>query len=234
MKPFSTRLFLLCLVPFLVACGSPEISNNIGTQIIPDSLQEDFDALESELDTEIEIQQDTEVSETTDITFNNPNTMLKFKTSHGDIEMELFMDQAPQTTKNFLLLARDEKYNGVPFHRVIEGFMIQGGDFENGNGTGGYAYGGGEIDNEIIPGQSHDRGTISMANRGPDTNGSQFFIVHQDSPFLDGGYSVFGRVTKGMDIVDAIASTPTDRFDTPLEPVMIQKVEIKKEILEKL
>lgn len=147
----------------------------------------------------------------------------ELKTNLGDITVELDYDKAPVTADNFAQLALNEQYDGTIFHRVIEGFMIQGGDYENFNGTGGQAFGGGMIDNEISD-LSHVRGALSMANAGPDTNGSQFFIVHQDALFLDGSYSVFGRVIAGMDIVDAIASVKTGAMDRPVEDVILEKV----------
>lgn len=143
------------------------------------------------------------------------------KTNLGDIEIQLFHNKVPTIARNFDLLAQNDFYDNTIFHRVIKGFMIQGGDFENFNGTGGHAFDTATIPDEIAPGLSHTRGIVSMANRGPDTNGSQFFIVHEDSQFLDGSYSIFGQVRKGMDIVDTIADMKTDPRDKPLEEVVI-------------
>ena len=146
------------------------------------------------------------------------------QTNKGDIVIKPLYDEAPTIAKNFVNLAREKKYDGVPFHRVIDGFMIQGGDYENMNGTGGAAYGGGYLADEFSGNLSHVRGAVSMANKGPNTNGSQFFIVQQDASFLDGRHALFGQVIEGMDVVDAIAKTETDLNDAPLTPIVIQKV----------
>lgn len=124
------------------------------------------------------------------------------KTSKGDIEGTLFASKVPMTTANFLNLAKKGYYDGLTFHRVIQGFMIQGGD-PQGNGTGGPGY---KFGDEFDPSLKHAKpGIFSMANAGPGTNGSQFFITHVPTPHLDGKHSVFGEVTKGQDVVDKIA-----------------------------
>ena len=124
------------------------------------------------------------------------------KTNKGDISVEFFDDDAPQTVSNFINLAERGYYDGVKFHRVIDNFMIQTGD-PKGNGTGGPGY---EFEDECTPSRRHDSpGVLSMANRGPATNGSQFFITHLPTPHLDGKHTVFGKVTTGQDVVDAIA-----------------------------
>jgi peptidyl-prolyl cis-trans isomerase B (cyclophilin B) len=141
-------------------------------------------------------------------------------TSKGAIELELFDEDAPQTVANFRKLAGENFYDGVIFHRVIPDFMIQGG-CPQGTGTGGPGY---TFDDEI---NQHKvvRGALAMANAGPNTNGSQFFIVTTDAaPWLDGKHTVFGRVTAGMDTVDAIESLPTDGRDRPLEPPVIESI----------
>lgn len=149
------------------------------------------------------------------------------ETSLGNITVQFFPEEAPEMVKNFTTLAKDEKYNDTIFHRVIKGFMIQGGDYTNFNGTGGASYTGKDLNDEISPNLSHVRGMLSMANRGPNTNGSQFFIVHKDAPHLDGGYSIFGQVTEGMDVVDAIAGVQTDLSDKPTEDVVLKSVTIQ-------
>lgn len=122
-------------------------------------------------------------------------------TSKGDIELELFPQHAPQTVNNFVFLAQDGFYDDVTFHRVIPNFMIQGGD-PTGSGRGGPGY---RFEDEFDDNPlRHERGVISMANAGPGTNGSQFFITHGPTPHLDGRHTVFGKVTKGQDVVDAI------------------------------
>ena len=146
-------------------------------------------------------------------------------TSHGAIRVELHADDAPVTVDNFVKLAREGFYDGVVFHRVIPDFMIQGGD-PTGTGTGGPGY---TFKDEI---NEHRvvRGALAMANAGPGTNGSQFFIVTADEcPWLDGKHTVFGRVVEGMDVADAIAAVPTGSGDRPREPVAIANVEIAGE-----
>src|SRR5919106_4442348 len=143
------------------------------------------------------------------------------KTSEGDVEVELYPDDAPKTVENFTKLARDGFYDGISFHRVIPDFMIQGG-CPRGDGTGGPGY---EFEDEPND-HSVVRGALAMANRGPDTNGSQFFIVTTEAaPWLDGKHTVFGRVSEGMDAVDSIQAAATDARDRPLEPQVIERVE---------
>ena len=143
-------------------------------------------------------------------------------TNHGAIEVELFDDDAPKTVENFRKLAGDGFYDGVIFHRVIPDFMIQGGD-PTGTGTGGPGY---TFEDEIND-HKIERGALAMANAGPDTNGSQFFIVTTGAaPWLDGKHTVFGRVTSGMDAVDAIEQLETDGRDKPREDARIERVEL--------
>jgi cyclophilin family peptidyl-prolyl cis-trans isomerase len=144
------------------------------------------------------------------------------QTNHGAIELELFDDDAPKTVENFRKLAADGFYDGVIFHRVIKDFMIQGGD-PTGTGTGGPGY---QFEDEFND-HKVERGALAMANAGPNTNGSQFFIVTADAaPWLDGKHTVFGRVTAGMDTVDAIEATDTDPADKPNADVVIERVEL--------
>jgi cyclophilin family peptidyl-prolyl cis-trans isomerase len=143
-------------------------------------------------------------------------------TNHGAIEVELYDDDAPKTVDNFVKLARDGFYDGVIFHRVIPDFMIQGGD-PTGTGRGGPGYTFEDEQNE----HGVDRGALAMANSGPNTNGSQFFIVTADScAWLNGKHTVFGRVTNGMDVVDAISNVDADASDKPREDVVIEHVEL--------
>src|SRR5512132_2544875 len=144
------------------------------------------------------------------------------KTTEGAIELELFPEDAPKTVANFKKLAEDGFYNGVIFHRVIPDFMIQGGD-PTGTGSGGPGY---TFEDEFND-RSVERGALAMANSGPNTNGSQFFIVPADAcPWLDGKHTVFGRVTDGMDAVDAIADVDRDARDKPHQDVTIERVEL--------
>ena len=149
-------------------------------------------------------------------------TSATLQTNHGAIGIELFDADAPKTVENFLKLARDGFYDGVVFHRVIENFMIQGGD-PTGTGTGGPGY---QFEDEINK-RPVQRGALAMANAGPNTNGSQFFIVTADSaPWLDGKHTVFRRVTAGMDAVDAIEALPTGAQDRPEDPPTIESIEL--------
>jgi cyclophilin family peptidyl-prolyl cis-trans isomerase len=133
-------------------------------------------------------------------------------TTGGDIVIELFADKAPRTVNNFVFLARDGYYDGVTFHRVIKGFMAQGGD-PTGTGSGGPGY---KFADEFHPALKHDQaGILSMANAGPGTNGSQFFITYTATPHLDGRHTVFGRVIEGMEVVDAIPERDPQRAREP-------------------
>jgi cyclophilin family peptidyl-prolyl cis-trans isomerase len=141
-------------------------------------------------------------------------------TSTGPIVLELFDDEAPKTVKNFRELAEKGFYDGLAFHRIIKDFMIQGG-CPQGTGTGGPGY---TFEDEFND-HKIERGALAMANAGPNTNGSQFFLVTADAaPWLDGKHTVFGRVTDGMDVVDKLEATETDRGDRPVEDLRIESV----------
>ena len=143
-------------------------------------------------------------------------------TSEGDVELELFPDDAPKTVANFTKLAADGFYDGLVFHRVIPDFMIQGGCPE-GTGSGGPGY---QFEDEFNE-HKVERGALAMANAGPNTNGSQFFIVTaQATPWLDGKHTVFGKVTSGQDVVDRISNADRDARDRPREPITIDSVEL--------
>ncbi|MFA5174540.1 MAG: peptidylprolyl isomerase [Candidatus Pacearchaeota archaeon] len=148
---------------------------------------------------------------------------VKLTTNHGDIVIELYNDM-PITTGNFKKLVEQGFYDGVIFHRIIEGFMIQGGD-PTGTGIGGPGY---KIKDEFthVGGNKNNRGTIAMANAGPNTGGSQFFINLVDNNFLDSKHPAFGEVIEGMDVIDEIAKVQTDNNDKPLEEVIIEKAEV--------
>jgi cyclophilin family peptidyl-prolyl cis-trans isomerase len=163
-------------------------------------------------------------SSSPDLTIDLDKTYLAaLDTSHGEIVVELDAVRSPLAVNNFVFLARDGYYDGVIFHRVIENFMIQGGD-PTGSGTGGPGY---RFRDELEGDGTYSRGTVAMANAGPNTNGSQFFICHTDVG-LPHSYSIFGKVTAGMDAVDMIATTGTDRNDRPHEDVLINKVTIRE------
>ena len=183
------------------------------------------------------------------------DTLAVIHTNMGDIKIKLFPEKAPKTVENFVTHSKNEYYNGLKFHRVINDFMIQGGD-PRGNGTGGESIWGGSFKDEFDPELHNLRGALSMANSGPNTNGSQFFIVQArevpanmleqmrdledngfpaditaayaelgGTPWLDFRHTVFGQVTDGMDVVDAIAAVKTNN-DVPCEDVLIESVEI--------
>lgn len=164
---------------------------------------------------------------------NTMNPIAVITTNYGVVEIELYKDIMPITASNFEKLVSEGYYNGVKFHRIIDGFMIQGGDpltkddtQMNRWGTGGPGY---AIQDEFSADEreTNVRGTISMANSGPNTGGSQFFINTVDNLFLDNKHAVFGRVVSGLDIVDTISKVATNEMDRPLEPVVIEKAEIR-------
>ena len=162
-------------------------------------------------------------------------TKATIATEKGDIEVDLFATDAPKATQNFIDLAKKGYYDDVVFHRVIPGFVIQGGDGQFGKksslepnrvGTGGPGY---KFEDEPVRGD-YQRGALAMANAGPNTNGSQFFICHQDlTGRLPKNYTLFGQVTRGMDVVDAIAAAPTGAGDRPVEPVAMTSVTVSEE-----
>jgi cyclophilin family peptidyl-prolyl cis-trans isomerase len=157
------------------------------------------------------------------------NRTAVIETNHGTIKFELLETDAPKTTENFIKLAERGYYNGVIFHRVIKGFMIQGGD-PTGTGRGGESAWGGRFDDEInassaVYKKGYTAGTVAMANAGSNTNGSQFFIMHVDYP-LPPKYTIFGRVTEGQDVVNKIATTTTGPNDRPKSDVTMNKVTV--------
>lgn len=159
------------------------------------------------------------------VSTNQPIVVLE--TNKGTIEITLFKDVAPKTCENFLGLIKKGYYDGLIFHRVIPNFMIQGGD-PNGNGTGGESLWGGKFEDETRADVKFDRkGLLAMANSGPNTNGSQFFITVDATPWLNMHHTIFGEVTNGYDVVDTIANVPKSADDRPLEEIKIIKATIK-------
>jgi len=155
-------------------------------------------------------------------------SQIKITTNKGEITLELFDNDASKTVENFVTLTKKGYYDGVIFHRVIKGFMIQGGD-PTGTGAGGPGY---QFEDELNSETDsyktgYVRGTVAMANAGPNTNGSQFFIMHADYP-LPHAYTIFGKVVKGLEVVDEIANSKTDFLDRPTEKIVMEKVEIIK------
>ncbi len=151
---------------------------------------------------------------------------IQFTTNKGVFVAQMFEEKAPQTTKNFIELTEKGFYDGLIFHRVIDGFMIQGGD-PTGTGRGGPGY---QIKDEFGEGLAHDsEGILSMANAGPNTGGSQFFITLAPTPWLNGHHAIFGKIVKGMDVVREIGSVATNFQDRPVDPVVMEKVEVLAE-----
>ena len=151
------------------------------------------------------------------------NPTVTIETNHGTIRAEMFVDKAPKTAGNFIDLAKKGFYDGVIFHRVIDGFMIQGGD-PTGTGRGGPGY---QIDDEFAPGLAHTQpGLFSMANAGPNTGGSQFFITLAATPWLDRKHAIFGKVVSGLDVVQEIGKVETGPGDRPVEDVVMEKVTV--------
>jgi cyclophilin family peptidyl-prolyl cis-trans isomerase len=152
------------------------------------------------------------------------NPIAVFDTTQGVFKVELFKDQAPITAGNFEKLVKEGYYDGLIFHRVIDGFMIQGGD-PNGDGTGGPGY---TIEDEFASGLIHSsKGILSMANAGPNTGGSQFFITLAPTPWLDGKHAIFGKVVEGVDVVDKIGKVQTGAMDKPVEDVVMKKITLE-------
>ena len=207
--------YLYLIIILFISCSTQEevVNNNIEIENI---------------EMEIEMNEDkvyTSVPEM-NIDLNKKYTAL-IKTNMGDISIEFFTNDAPLTVNNFINLSKDGYYNDVIFHRVINGFMIQGGD-PSGTGHGEMGkYPGYKFEDELNNKQPYEKGILAMANAGPNTNGSQFFIMHVDYP-LPYQYTIFGKVTDGLDIVDKIASVETAEGDRPVSDVVIESIEIKE------
>ena len=203
------RELILFLFSFtLVACGGMNSENknqNISTND------------QKEISTMTELKKDT-------------ITVAVIQTTMGTIELELFADKAVKAVQNFVGLAEKKYYDGIIFHRVIDNFMIQGGD-PAGTGSGGESIWGKPFEDEVKTGLKHSsEGILSMANAGPNTNGSQFFITLKATPWLDGKHTVFGKVISGMEVVKAIGKTKTNQNDKPLIDVVMQRVTIEKRL----
>lgn len=178
---------------------------------------------------EIKSKNNKESSLMSDSTKTNDTTYTAtISTNMGDIKLELFPGAAPKAVENFVVHAEKGYYNGVIFHRVIDGFMIQGGD-PTGTGRGGESIWGGKFDDEISPNLKFDSaGILAMANAGPNTNGSQFFITVAATPWLDGHYTIFGKVIGGMDVVYEISKVKRNAADRPLTDIEMNTVTIEK------
>ena len=208
------KKFLIILL-FINFCSSDDVAN------------EDNAVIENESTTTIgETMNDKVYDKQPDININlDSNYSAVIKTNFGEMTVEFYMEDSPVTVNNFVTLSNDGYYDNVIFHRVISGFMIQGGD-PSGTGHGEYGkFPGYEFDDELNNQRPYEKGILAMANRGPNTNGSQFFIMHADYP-LPYSYTIFGKVTDGFDVIDKIAEVETDTADKPTEDVIINTVEI--------
>lgn len=170
---------------------------------------------------------ETKTQSSNQINNQNMKNLITIKTNFGEIQFETYDADAPKAVNNFITLTNKGFYDGLTFHRVIKGFMIQGGD-PNGNGTGGPGY---QFEDELNPETEsyqagYQKGMVAMANSGPNTNGSQFFIMLENNP-LPNNYTIFGKVVKGQEVVDKIGDTKTDSSDKPLTPVIIEKVYVR-------
>ena len=208
------KFLIICMLLFIF-CGEDAPEEN--------TLEPTIETTE-----EIEMTYDKTYSEPPAMNINESgNYSAVIETSLGSIEIELFTDIAPITVNNFVNLSNDGYYDDVIFHRVIKGFMIQGGD-PSGTGHGEMGkYPGYEFQDELNNPMQYEKGIVAMANRGPNTNGSQFFIMHVDYP-LPYDYTIFGKVSNGIDVVDAIANVQTGDMDKPVDDVVIKSVDIKE------
>jgi len=224
--------YVVMLLILLLACAQPvkEKTADI-TSEETEKISEETQQIEKEL--EESEKTETEVAETEKAleevekleAEGNMNSVIELETTMGVMKVKLYDDKAPKTAKNFIDLVEKGYYDGTIFHRVIKDFMIQGGD-PTGTGTGGPGY---KIPDEFAPGLKHDKkGILSMANAGPNTGGSQFFITLIATPWLDGRHAIFGEVIEGVDVLDKIGSTPVGPGDKPKTEIRIIKARIGK------
>lgn len=213
--------FLLAILMTLVitGCGQGTSDENEGTIDENEGTNDEATAEEGETTPSDSPQSSEEVQP--------DERVVKMVTNKGDITIKLFPEFAPLAVENFITHSETGYYEGVIFHRVMKGFMVQGGD-PTGTGRAGESIYGGSFEDEFSPSLVHSRGALSMANAGPNTNGSQFFIVHAEegTPHLDGVHTVFGQVIEGMGVVDAIAQTEVGSGDRPTDEILIEKIEI--------
>lgn len=218
MKKLCFALFLIFAL--LVGCAKAPVSES---EIKTENLYEETDSYEQIVEENVSVNETQEeiVVEETDMP--TKQNLVLLETTMGNMKIKLYDDKAPMTAKNFRDLVQKGFYDGTVFHRVIKNFMIQGGDPE-GTGMGGPGY---EIKDEFGPGLKHDRkGILSMANAGPNTGGSQFFITLVPTPWLDGKHAIFGEVVEGVDVLEKIGNTPTSAGDRPKTEVKIIKASI--------
>jgi len=217
---------MITMIALMVACA-PQAKTEEKTEEPVEDLVDTGSLLTEEKPveekTEPVVEEKTEVEEQQTEGETMANRYALFETNHGNFKVELFEDKAPLTTKNFIDLTQKGFYDGVIFHRVIPNFMIQGGD-PKGTGTGGPGY---TIKDEFHPDLKHNKpGILSMANAGPNTGGSQFFVTVAPTPHLNGRHAIFGEVVEGYDVVDKISKVQTASMDRPKEDVVMQKVTI--------
>jgi len=227
---YMQNLFVLLLTPMLMFGGCAANSNDPVLDEASDSeVVEENVSVDENTPAEEEIVEEDVKTDIAEVEVDG-DVEVVIHTNMGDMKVLLYGEKAPETVKNFLSLSQAGKYDGVIFHRVIKDFMIQVGDFENSNGTGGYSYKGPGtyLQDEFAEGLTHEKGTLSMANAGPNTGGSQFFIVQAEegTAFLDGKHAIFGKVIEGLEFVDVIADVETGFQDRPVEDVVIESVEI--------
>ncbi len=234
---FALILAVLLLCAALVGCSKTvstgtieKTSNSQSTEKEKETVKMEAKATDALLNID-DIEKSTVKSVDADYQQKAPEkgeTIAVIKTNYGDISFRFFNDVAPLATNNFIALAKNGRYDNTIFHRVIANFMIQGGDYTNFNGTGGVSAYGKEFEDEFATGVCNIRGAVSMANAGPSTNGSQFFINQVYNQHLDGVHTVFGQVFDGLDVVDKIAKVNTDAYSRPVDDVIINTVEIKE------
>lgn len=226
---FSILLALLLTFGCTVATANSTNETSFSSDAAPAGQISEADDAQQSAQTNETQETSNETQQTEEgTTMKNPIATITMKDG-GVMKLELYPDVAPNTVKNFISLANSGFYDGLIFHRVIAGFMIQGGD-PNGNGMGGpgYSIKGEFSGNGFTNDLKHSRGVISMARAmDPDSAGSQFFIMHVDYPYLDGQYAAFGMMTEGFTVLDSIATTETDRNDKPLNPVVIDTIRVE-------
>ena len=217
---------LICEPPTIIDKEKGQCCDDVNKNHVCDSNEDDVKmpgvTEDIVVDEEPVVEEDVNENKTEEIKMANPSAIIE--TSMGTIKIELFADKAPKTVENFVKLAKDGFYDGLKFHRVIKDFMVQGGD-PNGDGTGGPGY---SIDDEFGAGLKHSKkGILSMANSGPDTGGSQFFITLIPTPWLDGKHAILGQIVEGEDVLDAIGKVETGAMDKPAEDIIMKKVTIE-------
>jgi len=217
--------WIVLLLIVLVACAQPVTEEKILEEV--EQEMEETSAVEEDVqEAEELVKEAEEIEEQIEETMEDvemANTIVELETTMGVMKIELYDDKAPNTAGNFKKLVEKGFYDGVIFHRVIKDFMIQGGD-PTGTGSGGPGY---AIDDEFGPGLTHaKKGILSMANSGPDTGGSQFFILLVPTPWLDGKHAIFGEVIEGIDVLEKIGTTPTGPGDRPKTEVKIVKARV--------